>query len=201
MPRSRSCTSSQTCRRASPDPGPTILRCAPTRVACSRTLTAPITTPQRPYGRMSAPVLRRGRRMAEERRSGPSAWVIPAAIVIGLAVGVPSTALIMTDAFKAKDSASATAVPTQQVVATPARTPAPNFAVTDVLRLAQTQASSLYVFPQGANWIRCVSATYHGGNHIWSVTCEYYANKDDTTPVAGGTDSYTFDDVTGKLTR
>jgi hypothetical protein len=103
---------------------------------------------------------------------------------LGVAVGAPFAAIFI-GAFsialatgigggsdKSPSLSQATAIPI--VTAAPA---AANFSESDVLRLTQTQVSKL-PFPTRANWIRCTAATYHSGNHIWAVTCDYFANKD-----------------------
>jgi hypothetical protein len=72
-----------------------------------------------------------------------------------------------------------------------------NFSRLDVLKLTQTQLGKSYVFPQGTKWVRCTSATFHSGNHLWTVSCEFYNNQDDTVAVT--TQTYTFDDDSGIL--
>jgi Uncharacterised protein family UPF0547. len=127
---------------------------------------------------------------------------------LGVAVGAPFAAIFI-GAFgialatgvgggsdKGPSLSQATAIPI--VTTAPA---AANFTENDVLRLTQTQVTPL-PFPQGANW--CETATYHAGNHIWTVTCDYFANKDDATrtPLAPlATRTYSFDDVSGKVTQ
>ncbi len=122
----------------------------------------------------------------------PFAAIFIAAFSIGFATGIGG------GSDKGPSLSQATAIPI--VTAAPA---AANFTESDVERLTQTQVSPL-PFPQGANWIGCESATYHAGNHIWTVTCDYFVNKDDATrtPLAPlTTRTYSFDDVSGKVTQ
>src|SRR5450759_2259693 len=128
--------------------------------------------------------------MTTEPSKRSSTWIIALAIVVGFAVGAPVTALIVTRGG-GKDNPTptplvvATAEPTVEPTAQPA--PTPNFIAYDVERLTQSQVTT---FPTGAKAINCNSATYHSGNHIWSVTCECFANLSDTAPKAGDTFTY-----------
>jgi hypothetical protein len=76
-------------------------------------------------------------------------------------------------------------------------TPAPNFTVADAIRLTQSQVADSHLFPSGTSWIRCTSALYRSGNHLWVVTCEYFVNKEDAA--AASSKTYAFDDDTGRV--
>jgi zinc-ribbon domain len=127
---------------------------------------------------------------------------------LAVAVGVP-VATIFIVAFSiglaggigGGSGSRPTPIPVEQITTAPAPpTAVANFTESDVVRLTQTQVSKL-PFPQGANWLNCTTATYHAGNHIWTVTCSFYASTPATQPIAGETFTYTFDDVSGKVTQ
>ncbi len=137
--------------------------------------------------------------------AAPLAAIFVGAFSIGLATGIGGGSDLQCGNITYLPASGITSYPTQAapIAIVTAAPVAANFTESDVLRLTQTQVTPLPP-PQGAPWIRCSAATYRPGNHIWAVTCDYFANKDDATrtPLAPVTTrTYSFDDVSGKVTQ
>jgi len=73
----------------------------------------------------------------------------------------------------------------------------PSLSGVDAINLALTQISELGRFPGDTKLVRCVSADYRSGNHLWIVKCEFRKYTADSSPRA--TLTYSLDDRTGQL--
>ncbi len=112
------------------------------------------------------------------------------AVLIGGFIALDKTTLHWY-AESAKAAPTATPVP----VAPPVTA---GFTSADAIRLTQNAVSSRSLaFPQGTNWMRCLTAEFRSANRKWVVTCGFYANKDDAT--AAVVKTYLFDDQSGQV--
>ncbi len=114
-------------------------------------------------------------------------WIIP---VVALLVGAGIAAgaiLYVTGPWQST-----------QTIPTPAPTAAPKarFTAQDIERLAQQQVSNMPA-PAGANFVRCVSASYRPDADMWVVTCDFAPDQAGQNIVES--DTYTVSDKDGKL--
>lgn len=119
---------------------------------------------------------------------------VVAALFLGLTIWFMATE---TDDSETAVASTDAPTPSRTPRPTPVRTVAPNFTRSDVLRLAQREVADTEVFPRDTKWVLCDEASYRSGNRIWVVTCGFFYEENDRTPVQEN--SYTFSDTTGKL--
>jgi hypothetical protein len=84
----------------------------------------------------------------------------------------------------------------------PVSTPAPeaaSFTELDIVRLTQEQVGTKTVWPSGANWVRCDSASFRPDADMWVVTCSFSSDQAGTQIVRKSL--YTVSDKDAKLVQ